>query len=268
MHEINVGGIAILKDREDIDVVKHGCHDGRFRAVILDHLIFLFHRLRLLEAPLGGQLLHLLVKVFADLRDVSLQDLFYLRDILLVFLQALQTLAWSFATLDVIFEADLVAALRDALGRQRIFTGPDRIKLLEHLKHHLCRKDGRVGTIILGTVADNIPGLEDTREILVLDDDRGIGLVVFQQDVVTRTVLLDQVVLEQKRVLFGVHDDVFDVADLLDENPGLVVVVLLVEIGGDPSLQVLRLADVDDRSLLVVVLVRSRLLRDRGEYRL
>ena len=53
---------------------------------------------------------------------------------------------------------------------------------------------------------------------------------------------------------------------MFDEYPRLDALRLLVEVGGDAPLEVLRLADVDDGALLVEVLVTAGLLRDNLEY--
>lgn len=125
------------------------------------------------------------------------------------------------------------------------------------MQHDLCRIDGRVGTVIARTVPYDIPGLEYAREIFVLDNDGRIGFVVFQQHVVPGTILLDQVILQKKCILFRVDNKIFDVPYLLDQDTCFVAVVFFVEIGGNATLQVLCFAYIDDRSLLVKVLVAA-----------
>ena len=125
------------------------------------------------------------------------------------------------------------------------------------MQHDLCRIDGRVGTVIARTVPYDIPGLEYAREIFVLDNDGRIGFVVFQQHVVPGTILLDQVILQKKCILFRVDNKIFDVSYLLDQDTCFVAVVFFVEIGGNATLQVLCFAYIDDRSLLVKVLVAA-----------
>ena len=62
-------------------------YDRRFRTVVLDDFVFFLDLLRFLKLELGSERLHLLIEVFADLRDVASQNLFDLGNILLVFFQ-------------------------------------------------------------------------------------------------------------------------------------------------------------------------------------
>ena len=176
--------------------MQHGRDNGRFRAVILDHLVFLFDRLRLLKTQLSRQALHLLIEMLTDLGDISFEDLLYLRHVLLILLQRLQPFARPFAPLDMVFEADLKLSPGNGLRCQRIFAGTNRIKFFQHLEHDPCGENRRIGPIVLGAVSDNIACLIDPGEVFVLHDNRRIGLVVFQQDIVSRTILLDEVILQ------------------------------------------------------------------------
>ena len=77
--------------------------------------------------------------------------------------------------------------------------------------------------------------------------DVRIGLVVAQQDVELRLVLLDEVVFERQRFAFVVHDDVIEVGDFADQRTGLGVgPARLQEIGTDARAQRSGLADVED----------------------
>jgi hypothetical protein len=77
--------------------------------------------------------------------------------------------------------------------------------------------------------------------------------------------LLDQVILQKKRILFRVDNKVFDVPYLFDQTARFVAVVFFVEIGGNTTLQILCFAYIDDRSLLVKVLVAARRFRYDGK---
>ena len=90
--------------------------------------------------------------------------------------------------------------------------------------------------------------------------DVGVGLVVAQQDVEARLALLDQVVLERQRFVLVGDGDVFDVDGLAHQRAGLRVGLRrLQKIRADARAQVLRLADVDDLALGVLVEVAARL---------
>ena len=60
----------------------------------------------------------------------------------------------------------------------------------------------------------------DARILFVGQLDIRVGLVVAQQDVEARLVLLDQIVLERQRFLFVVDQNVVDIGCLGDESAG------------------------------------------------
>ncbi len=102
------------------------------------------------------------------------------------------------------------------------------------------------------------PGHVHARIILGGELDVRIRLVVAQQDVVARLALLDQVVLERQRFFLVVDVDKIDLASLADQRAGLGVrQAVVVEVAAHAAAQVLRLADIDDRSVGVLVKVHS-----------
>ena len=191
MQVIDVRRIFVRGDGEDIDVVQHRRYDRRFCPIVFYRLVFELDQLGLLEAQFRGELLHLVVEMFAHLRDVPLQDFLYLGNVLLVLLQGLQALARPLAAFDVVFETNFVSAFPDTFRCERVFAGADRVQLLQKLQHDLGHIDRRVGAEVPRAVAHDIPRLIDPREILVLDHDGRIGLPIFQEDVIARLVLLD-----------------------------------------------------------------------------
>ncbi len=88
--------------------------------------------------------------------------------------------------------------------------------------------------------------------------DVGIGFVVAQQNVVTRLLLLDQVVLERERFLLVVDDDVIEIDGLAQQRPGLGVFAgAFQEIRTHSRAQVIRLADVDDLAIGILVEIHA-----------
>jgi hypothetical protein len=79
---------------------------------------------------------------------------------------------------------------------------------------------GEVGAEIGGAILPQAPGNVDARVLFVGQLDVGIRLVVAQQDVEARLVLLDQVVLEGQRFFFVIHQDVVDIDGFADEGAG------------------------------------------------
>ena len=89
--------------------------------------------------------------------------------------------------------------------------------------------------------------------------DPRIGLVVLEQDVVTRLEGLYQRIFEQQRVGLAVDDDMADLGDLPHQHTHFGAVLLaLHEIGGDPFAQALGLTHIDNRSGAVHELVDAR----------
>ena len=74
---------------------------------------------------------------------------------------------------------------------------------------------------------------------------------------------LDKVVFEQEGIGFGVHHDIFHVVYVRDHGAYLAF-LFLVEIRIDAPFEVLGLAHVDNRALLVEILVHARLLGKNG----
>ena len=91
--------------------------------------------------------------------------------------------------------------------------------------------------------------------------------VVAEFDVVLRAVLLDEVVLEDRRFLLVRRDDRVEVSDgrLEDRDEGAEVALGVLEVAPHTGAQALGLADVDDDVLLVPEEVNARLRREGVE---
>ena len=248
----------ICLDGENIDVMKYGTYDFALRTIAFYQFIFLFQLLCLLEFQLFGQGQHLFLQGLADALRISLQNLFNLGDVLHVCLVRLKPDTGSLTVLDMIFQADLELVCLNILGSQCQCTGTDGIEFLNQFQYGHHGWYVAVGTEVGRPVADNLPRLEDTREILVAYADGRVGLVIFQQDIVARLVFLDEVVLQQQRVFFCIYDDVSDVCNLAYQNPCLGGLVFFRKIGVDTPLQILCFSHVDNGPLLIQVLVDSR----------
>ena len=120
-----------------------------------------------------------------------------------------------------------------------------REELFDDLEVPVDLVDVRVRAEVGAAVLDDVPRAEDAWPLLVRDSDDGVGLPVLQVDVVAGAVLLDEIVLEQERLVLASTDDVVDRIDLLHQHRGLHVFVA-VEVRADAVAQVLRLADVED----------------------
>ena len=133
------------------------------------------------------------------------------------------------------------------------------VEALAEIQQGIHRGEVAVGTIVGGSSAFAVARFEDAGKIFVRDGNVGIGFVVFEQNIVARFVLLDKGVFEQERIFLRIHHGVGDVADLRNEHGRFSTLLLLIKIRRDTALQVFGLPDVDNRPLVVIILVAARL---------
>ena len=76
-----------------------------------------------------------------------------------------------------------------------------------------------------------------------------------------RLILLDQVVLQQKRVLLAADHHILDIGYMRHELARLERCLILVEVAAYAPLEVLGFAYVDNCTFTIEVLIYSRLLR-------
>ena len=150
----------------------------------------------------------------------------------------------------MIFEAGTV---------EKMLASAQWINLFQYVEQCFCGHHGMVGAVVKRAVVDLFSGEENPRKLLVFNADPRIGLVVLEHDVVARLVLLDEVVLEQQGLRLRLHDDELDVGNTRHQHPGLAC-LFLVEIAGDATLQVLRLAHIDQGAVLIEVTVNPRFI--------
>ena len=165
--------------------------------------------------------------------------------------------------MDVVLEArpleravdlDPAGAEREELTRQ-----PER----------LAHGRGRIeGAVIRRAILLDPPGHDQPREILGRRQlEKGVVLVVAQDDVVTGAVLPHEVRLEHHRLELVVGDDVLEVPNLPHQRLGLGIArAPLLEVGAHPAPERRRLAHVDDGRLRVLVEVDAGPVRYPCEF--
>ena len=158
-------------------------------------------------------------------------------------------------------QTDFIFASLDTLFRKRLSTGSRVVELLDEIEYSLHRHHVRVGAVVGAPFLVDGTGAEDTWEEFVGDADGRVGLAVFQQDIITWVVLLDERVLQQKCIFFCIHNGVTYVVNLADEYLGLKTIHLCVEVRRYSCLEVLRLPHIDDGLAIVIELVTTRLVR-------
>ena len=257
---VDISRTFVFGDGKDINVMQHGADDLAARTVGFDKLVFLLHALRFLETHLRSQSLHLTHQGRTDFPCVSLEDFFHLGDVFHILLMRLLSGTRALAVLDVVLQAHLKLAGLYVFRRQSKVAGAYRVEALDKLQNGIHRRYMAIRAEIGRTVADNLSGAKDTRKVFIRHTDGRIGLVVLQQDVVTRLVFLDKVVFEQQGVFLRIDHRVGYVVNLAYKHFRLETVYLLVKIGRHTVLEVLRLAYVYYRAALVVILVAAGLV--------
>jgi hypothetical protein len=100
------------------------------------------------------------------------------------------------AVLQVVFEADTYLLFLDGIGCNRDITGPNRVEFMDQFKDSIYRIAETIGSVVLTGFLIDGTSLEYPRERLSCDTDTGITLSVFEQDVIVRLILLDEVIFE------------------------------------------------------------------------
>ncbi len=125
-----------------------------------------------------------------------------------------------------------------------------------------------VRTVVRTSILAKAPGYIHARESFAERELYvGIRLVVAQQNIKARLFLLDEVIFECERFLIVGDDQVVDIHRFAHQRPGLrVLPAALMEIRTDPRAQVLRLADVDDLALGVLIEIHSGRGRQAADF--
>ena len=90
----------------------------------------------------------------------------------------------------------------------------------------------------------------------------GVPLRVLEIDIVLRLVFFYEVIFQEKGFGLGIGHHHADACDRFHEAPGLGVVVLFLEVTAHPFLEVLCLADIDDRTCRVEKEVAAGIARE------
>ena len=168
---------------------------------------------------------------------------------------------------------DLIKQTRPrARLKKRIRAGAQQEGALQRIDGAVDRAGRCERPVIMSLARARAAMLEDLRRpVIGCDQDIGERLVVAQQHVEARTQPLDQIGFQQQRFGFGFGADEFHRHRRRDHAGDTAVVPGRPRIGGDPLLDVFRLADIEHLALVVDHAVdagrRRRVLdeaRDRG----
>ena len=145
---------------------------------------------------------------------------------------------------------------------------PDLEHPLDHLHGPAARARREERSEVAVAVLQHAPRHERPRPVLARRDlDVGVRLVVAEEDVVARLVLLDERVLEGERLALGLRDDRVDRLELGEHRLRLHVLRPRAEVRREPLADRPRLPDVQDLPLGVLVEVDAGLVGVEGEVR-
>ena len=120
------------------------------------------------------------------------------------------------------------------------------------------------GPEVARAVVRRFVGKREARVGAVGETDKGVALIVLEQNVVVRLMLLDEGVFEDQRLELAGDKDGVEMVDLRDHAAGLFIVARAkLEILADTVFQLFCLADIDNLALCVFHKVHARRQRQR-----
>ncbi len=261
VEEVHGEHVVFVVIAEDIRVVVVRAGD----ALLLLHLVHGDEQVAIFRCKLellgGRSCFHARFERAPQLLLAAFEEELRIAHRLAVFLRCGESFdAGAEATLDVVLQAGsrVVAGEIDLAARQQE-------RAVQQVRDAMCQIAGEVGTVVSAAVLAQAARDEDLRIAIGQRElDVGIRFVVAQQDVEARLALLDEVVFKRERFAFVVDQDVIDIYRLAHQRAGLRVGLRgRQQIRADTRAQVLRLADVDDLALGVLVQVHAG-LRGQG----
>ena len=195
------------------------------------------------KAQLLGGGLHALLQILRELVRLALENQHRLVDAAAVFLcgRVLETVAGAGAHVVIEAGSGLANVAREAARARR-----QAERLGDRVDDLVRDAAAAVGAEITRAVLRRLVGEGEGRIFRAqIEPDKGIALVVLEEDVIVRLVELDEGVFQHKRLKLGIdHDDV-EIRHMVDHR-GDLRQVLAAEIARDAVFERLGLADIDD----------------------
>ena len=229
VHEVDVSAPVALDIREHVGVGRRGLPYDALRVIFPENLIFFLDRLRLFEFPILAELRHLVAQSAFKLHGLAVEYLAHPLDIFAIPLGTDERTARAAAFADVIVEAESVASPRDAFLIEGVAARPQRIRVADEVEYEFCRLDIAVGSVVFAVDAF-LAGHEYAGIQFAGHDNPGIRLVVLEQHVVVRLIMLYHGVLQMESVFLGGHHDETQVDDVAHKQIGARRVMSAVEI--------------------------------------
>src|SRR5690606_38002924 len=126
------------------------------------------------------KIFHLLFKGLQGTFQVSFDDLPNILYLVMVFLFPLMAFTWPQTIAQMVFQAHFVLSCRYFFFRKIIITGAQRIQALHKIQKRPNGLHTGIGSIIFGTVLDELSGGKDSWEAFILDAYPRVGLIVLE----------------------------------------------------------------------------------------
>src|SRR5262245_20710187 len=213
---------------------------------------------RLLESQLLGSLQHSRLQLIGQFLVFAFEQQLHIMNRFAILIGLAQVLLTGpEAAFNLVLHAGPPGALVDFINLIRTRA---QLEFAVDQRDGLVRqRRGQVRAVIGRVVLFYSAGFEDAREVLVNRQlQMRVGLVILEHHVVARLVALDQVRFEDQRLGLGVGDDELEVNNARDQLLRLGVHhARVLKILAHPVAQVLRLADIEDLALRVLVKVAA-----------
>ena len=260
MEEVDKGDFFVAFDGEDVNIVAYIGHYFRFCAEILHEIILSLEGGGFFKSELLGERGHLFAEFLRYFSRVSFENFATGLDVAhIIFVRLFAEHARAGAFADVIVQTEVIFPRSHPFFCHRLVARARMVEALAEIQQGVHRREVAIRPIVGGSSAFAVARFENAGEVFVRDGNIWIGLVVFEQHIVARLVLLDERIFKEQRIFLRIHHGVRDVADLRDEQGGLSTLLLLIKIGRDAALQVFGLPDIDNCPFVVIILVAARL---------
>src|SRR5215510_16481504 len=213
---------------------------------------------RLLEPQLFRSLQHSRLQLIGQFLILAFEQLLHILNRFAVLLRLAQIpLTRPHATFDLVFHTGPPGAPVDVINLIR--TRAQLELAVDERDSLVGQRRGQVRAVIERAVLLDSARLENARKFLIDRElQMRVGLVILEHHVVARLVALDQVRFEDQGLGFGVGDDELEVNNARHQLQRLGVHrARVLEVLPHPVAQVLRLADIDDLALRVLVKVTA-----------
>jgi hypothetical protein len=149
------------------------------------------------------------------------------------------------------------------MGKFGVEAGPDRKESSDQFQGLFERSGGWVRTEIEGVVFLNPPhNAQGWKFFFHRESEAGIILIIPQFYIISRMVLLDEIIFQDISFFFRIGDDGINVCHLFQHRQGLYILFSrLLEIGTHPVFDIPSLPNIEDRSLLIFKKIDTRIGR-------